>query len=897
MKKNKLLTMLLSVVMLLGTVALLTSCGSPSGNSGGSSQNQPSSTTATISFDVNIDGYQTNSVKAKTVSIGKKVPIAKAYITGDNPNNLQLYGWYTEKSCQNKWDFKKDRVQGDMTLYAKWVEQYTVNYYVKDEIVKTELAFKGDKLEEDPSLVAGFKYLGSYLDENYQDAFDYSTPVSGNTNLYLKRSAGIYMSDHADEGELLSSSLTDYLATYIGSLSYDAKGNVIEQEGWVETRTIITNYASGAKEENCTYVNFGYQPTHGDGYVELCLNLDITESQIIRFWFKNLGNADSLNVYFTAMLDVENNVYSETGTVYTQDFCYPNYTGSKVDGGIPLSSTQIKMSEDSEWTYVDFNLYEVYKNGYSIWGTSNFLGMLRFQANYKNVNEEDWSNEFLFKAIEGIPYDIAVEDSDEVKEIITTANNTSAKDLEDKANSQVANAQGLVFPKDFGTVTKVSDGASAYNSVDGLLIYAENEIVARDNGSPYYNVTMTIPSNKVIDLATLTTLDVTLQNFGYGELIEVSVYNELGIPVTEEIKIAKQMSNAKKYTVNLYGKYGMKGNLTKVEIRYKSVGVDNLILIESIGMSEFKPYDTVGINFSDKNCLGMTSNSGVDISFDSNRNGVLFNVSTSGASVVSSDRTYDATSDGYVNATLQYYLFPDSRVSAVKVEYKINGAYTSVYTYELDTENKGRNNSVTLPFNLNERGFVKGVRLTFVGTGRIVIKGIDYSVGATGLPFYESYNDIYKGWDWELTNTYIYDEVLKTSTFVKDPTLDKINFALYVGIAALQGEHISVPHKTMNVLATTTTKIKIVYQNKTDINLIDVIVGFARTDTGNPDTDGRPFLETYKNPIDCLMEEYEWSTLVIDVPADRANEYIGKINVSFAGNEISIRAISIETGV
>jgi hypothetical protein len=109
-------------------------------------------------------------------------------------------------------------------------------------------------------------------------------------------------------------------------------------------------------------------------------------------------------------------------------------------------------------------------------------------------------------------------------------------------------------------------------------------------------------------------------------------------------------------------------------------------------------------------------------------------------------------------------------------------------------------------------------------------------------------------------------------------------------------EHLSIPHTTKNVLVTETTKIKIVYQNKTDVDTMDVIAGFTRTDVGNPDADGS-FLESYKNPIDCLMEEYEWSTLVIEVPANHVGKYIGKLNISFAGAEITIRAISIETGV
>ena len=134
MRKNKLLTMLLSIAMLFGTSAMLASCGD--GGTDSSSAVEEVKTSATVKFDVNLEGYETNSVKAKTVSIGKRVPIAKAYVTSDNPDNLQLYGWYTDKACTQAWDFKQDRVQDDMTLYAKWVEQYTVNYYLNDKVLK-----------------------------------------------------------------------------------------------------------------------------------------------------------------------------------------------------------------------------------------------------------------------------------------------------------------------------------------------------------------------------------------------------------------------------------------------------------------------------------------------------------------------------------------------------------------------------------------------------------------------------------------------------------------------------------------------------------------------------------------------------------------------------------------
>ena len=876
---------------MLGATFAAVACG-PIEEGGGEQK-----TTATISFDINLEGYQTNDVKPKTVSVGKRVPIVKAYVTGENPDNLQLYGWYTDKACTDLWDFKADRVQGDMTLYAKWVEQYDVNYYVNGDLIQTVPTFKGDKLTEDASLVAGFKYLGTYLDEEYETEFVYSSPIQGPTDLYIRRSEGIYMSDHTDPGELPSASLSDYLVAYAGSLSTDAKGNIIEEEGWAETYTVSTQYATGLVQEQCTYVNFGYMPTYGDGYVELCLALDISQSQIIRIWFKNLGKADAVNMYFTALLDADGNNWSETGSVYTQDYCYPNYTGSGKGGGIALEQHQIEMDESDEWTYVDFNLYEVYKNGYSVWGTSNFLGMIRFQANYKNVNYEDWSNEFLIKAIEGIPHEIVVEDSGDVQNVLTSAENTTQEALQNASDMQGANAQGLVFPKDFVAPIEMQDGTRVLNTVDGMLMYTENEIVSREKGKPSYGFVLSVPEGKNIDLADLTTLNITLQNLGYAESITVRIYNELDIPVKADLTISKRMSESKSYTANLYGKYGMEGRLSKIEIIYNAVGVDNAILIKSIEMIGFMPYDSVGINLNDKYCFGLASTNKVDVSFEPNRGGTLFDVKTNDASVLSADRTYKATSDGYGYATLQYYLYRDSKITAISVEYKINNAFTSKYTYHLDTANKAQWASVKLPLKANERGIVQAIRVSFVGTGKVLVKSIDYTVNDESMPFYQSYADIYNAMDWDQNCAYSYDGVTKTSIITKAPGANESSLSLYIGYSQNMSAHYSVPHTTKNVLVTETTKVKIVYQNKTDETKLTLGLAMSRTELGASDGEDLEYL-TYKSTqdIDCNMQEYEWSTMTVELPADRAGYYLGKFFIEFKGKEIAIRAVSIETG-
>lgn len=879
MKIRKFLTILFTALIMTCAVGAISACASE----------KEVKTTATVTFDVNTE-FTTNDVKDKEVTIGKRVSQPKAYILDENPDNLQVYGWYTTADCTEQWDFKNDRVQGDMTLYAKWVELYEVNYYVNGEFEKTETAFNGDLIEEDATIVEGYEYLGSYIDSSYQTKFDYTQPITGKTDLYIQRSKGIYLSDNVKEGQLSSGSLTDCLAAYIGTYSAD----MVEEEGWVEEYSVITEYATGEVKEQCTYVNFGYTPKYGDGFVELSRSFDIRDSQIIRIYFKNLGGADSICAYFTTMLDADNNIYSETGPNYTQDFCYPNYTGN--DGArLSFTEDQMYMDESAEWTYVDFNLYEIYKNGYSIWGTSPYLGALRIQANYTCVDEEDWSNVFLIKSIEGIPYDVPVEDSEEIKSVLTDAETLTEDQIKEVSDAQAENPQGFTFPKDGDCVTGVIGGARVLNSKEGLLFYAENEILGREKEDPTSGFTLQIPEGKQVDMGTYTTLNLTLRNFGYASDLIVYAYNDERIPVKAELEIGSQMQTSKTYAVNLYGKYGMEGNLTRIEILFNSVGVDNLLLIESVGLGEFVPYDTVGINFNDKFTYGFTSSDKVTVEFDGDREGSLFTVSESGASLETPNKPYKATTDGYAHASLQYYLPKNSSVSAITVEYKINGVFTTPYTYALDTEEKGKVKTTDkIDFVANERGFVEALRLTFEGTGGVLLKEITYGVSETSLPYYQTYESVYIGWsDWFSTGTYTHDPVLKASIFTKASTASVLSASMYIGITKGNG-HITVPHTTYNVLLTETSVMKIVYQNKTSVDTMNILAGFATSEEGNPDLAGFPMMEKYGLTIDCNMGEYEWSTLIVELPTEHAGRYLGKFALQFGGSEIAIRAVSIE---
>ena len=127
MKNKKLITLICAAVMALGIGGVATACG---GNDDGGK------TTATVRFNVNTQS-ETNSVKDKTVTIGKRVTQPKAYILEDNPDNFQVYGWYTDAACTQRWDFKTDRVKesdGEEILRERHGEQLRLYRLAVEEL-------------------------------------------------------------------------------------------------------------------------------------------------------------------------------------------------------------------------------------------------------------------------------------------------------------------------------------------------------------------------------------------------------------------------------------------------------------------------------------------------------------------------------------------------------------------------------------------------------------------------------------------------------------------------------------------------------------------------------------------------------------------------------------------
>ena len=76
----------------------------------------------TVTFNMNGHGSQISPKQGAEESSNISAP------TAPTATGYALSGWYKDSACESVWDFAKDTVTSDTTLYAKWVKTYTVTF-------------------------------------------------------------------------------------------------------------------------------------------------------------------------------------------------------------------------------------------------------------------------------------------------------------------------------------------------------------------------------------------------------------------------------------------------------------------------------------------------------------------------------------------------------------------------------------------------------------------------------------------------------------------------------------------------------------------------------------------------------------------------------------------------
>lgn len=358
-------------IMLLCCITFFAGCKSGSG--GDDTNTSGAGKTYTVQFELCTD-LTTNRILDKTVESGQTVAEPNVAIRGDNPENLEIVGWYEDSAYTMPWDFDFDLVTSNMTLYAKWEPRYNVDFYLGDNMmpISTALIKGGRKAEPCDDKCYGYEVLGYYTSREYTEEFDFDQPITKNTSVYIQ------------VGEQLS---YDAATIEKAFAAFAGKGGVA---GNPTAGSIACEEKDG---ETYARVDFGYSNS-ADPYIAVeYTNVDITKSQSIEITFKNLGDA-----YQLALLWVAKNNYGYVGkSEYGSENSYYYDLGSYRN-----------MSEDDEWVTIRFDLAELNMN----WRESTSLYSLRLQSCYNSFNptenpnthckEETVPNVMLIKSIKGV---------------------------------------------------------------------------------------------------------------------------------------------------------------------------------------------------------------------------------------------------------------------------------------------------------------------------------------------------------------------------------------------------------------------------------------------------------------------------------------------------------------
>ena len=98
-------------------------------------------------------------------------------------------GWYADSGLTNVWNFGSDTVNGDMTLYARWVIARTIifNSNGGSAVQEQEVAEGSHAVEPSAPGKGGYIFMGWYSDSGLSNAWNFgSDTVNGNMTLYAK---------------------------------------------------------------------------------------------------------------------------------------------------------------------------------------------------------------------------------------------------------------------------------------------------------------------------------------------------------------------------------------------------------------------------------------------------------------------------------------------------------------------------------------------------------------------------------------------------------------------------------------------------------------------------------------------------------------------------------------
>lgn len=493
-----------------------------------SCNNVDTNATYKVDFALNTPtGLVTTEHSAQYIKYNGLVEKPVVTVISDNVDNYRIEGWYTDSSyaSDSLWDFDIYPVKNNFTLYAKWTKMYSVKFFLEgdnDTPVYETLVKPNHKVNNCDDKVAGYKIDGYYTSSSFKnnEEFDFNTPISNHTSLYLKTDGLLYFSANT-----LKRNFTPVAASISGST--------------VGNTTLINT-----SNEEVLQVNFGYSAKASNGNSDPHLlfaggNISILKSQVVTIKMKNLGPAKQIGFYFVGKDKYGNFIggedFSATNALYYN-----------------FKSNEINMKESDEWIDVEFNLAKETLN----WTKIDTLNKIRIESTYASKDTKDTTNVFLIKEIssKNVPsYDtrnpmVSFYDGEQL--IYSTRVNKNFLLTKETATNMCAGYKVKEFYKDVNK-SQIYDFNNAVDSnvniyvdydntfyFDGKAISSRFDMMAsNDSGTKDFVPTKgTIQYNEQYDAA-----DV---NFGLSTIADPYLYvSECYVPINGKTQIDVTLKN------------------------------------------------------------------------------------------------------------------------------------------------------------------------------------------------------------------------------------------------------------------------------------------------------------------------------------------------------------------
>jgi len=157
-----------------------------------------------IRYTVSFNSMGGTDVPDVTVVYGNKL-VAPASPTR---TGYRFVGWYTDVSVTNVYDYNQV-VEGNFTLYAKWIAVYTVTF---DSDGGSEVPAKtvdiGEAVEVPTAPTkSGYVFDGWYTADD--QAYNFATPVTGNITLYAKWTQNVLTVTFISNGSVVATQTVD----------------------------------------------------------------------------------------------------------------------------------------------------------------------------------------------------------------------------------------------------------------------------------------------------------------------------------------------------------------------------------------------------------------------------------------------------------------------------------------------------------------------------------------------------------------------------------------------------------------------------------------------------------------------------------------------------------------